>query len=144
MYNRANFEAINSELACFSNTFFTGFLLRNVNENWLLFKNKLTELARKYIPSISIKTSNTAPWFNRGLKALRNKRKRLFSRAKKCDLPSAWQAYDTCAKQFKEDFRSSQKKYYKTDLPALLLSNPMKFWNSINPEHSDESSLTIR
>lgn len=41
-YNRADYDSINNELLSFSNNFLGGYLSRSVEDNWLMFKNALT------------------------------------------------------------------------------------------------------
>lgn len=49
-YSKGNYEAINNELSLFIETFLPHYLERTVEDNWLLFKNKLLDLVNKIIP----------------------------------------------------------------------------------------------
>lgn len=73
-YNRANFDGLNSDLSLFSEQFLHQFMSRSVEENWALFKNTFTNLIDKFIPIISIKCKNSAPWFSQQLRRLNNKK----------------------------------------------------------------------
>lgn len=78
-YNRGNYEGINDELEAFyDQVFLPSFPYRSVNENWILFKNKIITLVDKYIPLISISNDNKNPWFNKTLQSHRSRKKRLY------------------------------------------------------------------
>lgn len=73
-YNRANFDEISAKLSSFTGEFLDTHLSRSMEDNWNLFKNALSNLIDQYIPVITIKTSNVAPWFNNQLRRLNNKK----------------------------------------------------------------------
>lgn len=73
-YNRANFDEISAKLSSLSGEFLDTHLSRSIEDNWNLFKNTLSNLIDQYIPVITIKTSNIAPWFNNQLRRLNNKK----------------------------------------------------------------------
>lgn len=77
-YNKANYDAMNIELEDFFDlTFLPSFSSRSVNENWLLFKDKMLALIDKFVPLITISNDQTNRWFNKSLNKLRNKKKAL-------------------------------------------------------------------
>lgn len=73
-YDKANFDDINAELASFLDPFFNHFDDRTVDENWIMFKNKILELTHKFVPSSEISCNVKKPWFNAQLKRLSNKK----------------------------------------------------------------------
>lgn len=82
---------MNTELNVFLNeTFLPSFSSRSVDDNWMLLMNKMSELIDKYVPLISISNDKTNPWFNKHLKQLRNKKKRLYMNGKHASSPSSW------------------------------------------------------
>ncbi|CAN8020649.1 unnamed protein product, partial [Ixodes persulcatus] len=73
-YAKGNYDAINANLTVFAQDFLFDFSSRTVEHNWLLFKNIMLDLVEKFVPIISIKTNHSAPWFNRDLKLILNKK----------------------------------------------------------------------
>lgn len=133
LYDKGNYEQINFCLSNYFSVFNTGFSSRSVNENWCLFKNKIAELVDTFIPCASLQTSSSNPWFTRHLRSLANKKKRLFRVAKRAETCESWRKYYDCAKMFKTDVRESKMKFLQITLPSILVSNPRRFWNVVNP-----------
>lgn len=67
-YGKADFEAINSELAQFLDFFLSNFFERSVEVNWTMFKNKVNSLINSFVPRRFLTNSSTSPWFNSALK----------------------------------------------------------------------------
>lgn len=135
-YNKANYSKINSELETFYNDIFLpSSSRRDVNDNWMLYRDKLCALANHYIPLVSVKNDKTNPWFTKSIRQLRNKKKRLYRAAKRLGTSSAWEAYKNVLKIYCSTIKSAKQKYFSNDLPSLLKSNPRKFWNQISAEH---------
>lgn len=84
-YNKADYDAINRNLQQFYDTFHINFYQRTVEENWNLFKNKVTTLTDTYVPTIRIKTNNAKPWYNKKISKLSARKKRHFKQAKEKD-----------------------------------------------------------
>lgn len=82
-YNRGDYHTINNELRDFFPVFCANYEIKSVNENWVIFKNFLNQLVNTYVPCVLVKTDNNHPWYNKILKRLANKKKRLFRKAKK-------------------------------------------------------------
>lgn len=133
-YNRGDYNKINKELDTFlSGTFLTFFSVRSVQENWLLFKETLCKLVEKYIPLIKVSGDTRNPWFTKCLRRLRNKKKRLYTNAKRTNSPTAWDRYGLFWKEYCSALAEAKDKYYSHDLPSLLKHNPQKFWQVISP-----------
>lgn len=82
-YKKADFRAINKGLKSFSEAFLKTFSHRSVSENWIAYKEKLTELTHAHIPRTRLRVNVSKPWFHRSLLTLKNKKKRLFKIAKR-------------------------------------------------------------
>lgn len=144
LYKYAYFEAITSQVTCFSNPIFSAFFSRTDQENWLISKYNFPKLSSKHIPFIFIKTSNTATCLNNCLRLICTWRNAYSQEQKIFSLLLAWNIpYTWCLREhFKKDTRSSPKKHYTTDLPDSLLSDLKKFWACNNPKLAHEHSLT--
>lgn len=102
LYDRGNYEAINTALDEFYHSFKEGFDNRSVQENWHLFASKITELSETFIPTITIKEKPSAPWFTKTIKRMIGKKKRLFKTARKKNRKSAREAYHKAEIQLKK------------------------------------------
>lgn len=142
-YSKANYSQFNAELEIFYNdTFLPLFDRRSVNDNWVLYRDKLCTLTNQYVPLVKVKNDKTNPWFTKSLRQLRNKKKRLYRTAKRHDTPSAWQTYKNFMKSYCAAVQSAKLKYYSVDLPSLLKSNSKKFWSLVSPQqHGQQISL---
>lgn len=142
-YNRANYDEINSELEhFFHEVLLPSFNFRSVNDNWVLYRDKLSKLVDRYVPVVSISNDNSSPWFTQSLRKLRNKKKRSYKRAKHVRTSEAWQAYKDCLKSYCSAISLAKQKYYSQDLPSLLNSNPKKFWRTISPAR-EANTITL-
>lgn len=141
-YNRANFGEINAQLSVFADHFLHDFSSRSVETNWNLFSVKLATLIDRFIPVISIPCTNTAPWFNRHLRRLNNKKKRLYRQVDKNRHSESWQRYKLCDKEYQSELISVRRHFFTHDLPAMLTNNPRKFWQIINPANHPDITLT--
>lgn len=141
-YSRANFDGMNAQLSLFADQFLNDFLSRTVEENWVAFKNMFTDVVNKYIPSITIRNRSSTPWFNKQLRRLNNKKKRLYRQAQKSSLAPSWLKYKQCDKEYQELLKSSRGHFFNHDLSSMLTNNPRKFWQVINPSNHPDVVLT--
>lgn len=133
-YSRGNYDGMNAELDVFLHeVLLPTFNVRTVESNWLLFKDKLCRLVDKYVPLITISNHKTNPWFNKNLRTLRNKKKRLYKKATNAPCASTWKKYTDFLKVYKCELDRAKKKYFTQDLPSILKNNPRKFWRTISP-----------
>ncbi|CAN8023445.1 unnamed protein product [Ixodes persulcatus] len=125
-YNMADFPSINEALSLFFPFYADGFQNRTVEENWHLFKTKISELIDAFVPLVHIHSNSNR--FNKSLKILSRKKKRLFRLAKRSNVPEAWANYKNCEIEFDSTITLAKEKYYGSHLPSLLTNNPKKFW----------------
>lgn len=92
----------------------------------------MLNLKKKYVPNIPVKTDSNNPWFNKQLKSLLNRKKRLYKRANATGHSEAWHRYQLCSKQYIQELRKAKPKFFSTDLLNILQTNPNKFWRMIS------------
>lgn len=141
-YKRGDYQSINQSLVDFSHSFMASFFNRSVNENWCLYKEKLLSLVHEHIPRLTIRVNTSKPWFTRTLRTLRNKKKRLFSKAKLLQSSVAWAKHRDSDKVYCHAVRQAKHKFFSHDLQSLLKNDPKKFWKSIAPTRSN-TRITI-
>lgn len=140
-YRNADFVSINNELDTFLTDYISRFHTRTVEENWSLFKQKVSDLTDQYIPLKRIRSNSQAPWFNARLKRLRNKKKRLFRRAKLTKSAERWDAYEAADTEYKQAVAQSKQEFYQCTLFSLLKDNPRKFWSVVSGSRSSAVEL---
>lgn len=111
-YKRGNFDAINDKLGSFLDSFRGSYQTRSVNANWQIFKNTILNLEKQYIPTIRVKSDSNNNWFNKQLKSLLNRKKRLYRTASQCNNPLAWEKYHLCAKKYIKELQKAKGKYF--------------------------------
>lgn len=141
LYKKANYKAMYDNLCEFLASFETSFNKRTIHTNWQIFKEKINSLADRYIPRIAIGTQPEKPWFSNSLKRLDNKKKRLYRAAKGTTNVCAWDKYYTAERAYLSAVREAKKTYFHEDLPKMLVNNPRKFWQVINPRDINSNTL---
>lgn len=142
-YSKGDYTTMNAELELFfHNEFLPSLHSRTVEENWVVFRDKLCSLVNQCIPLIKITNDKSNPWFTNSLKRFRNKKKRVYRSAKKLGTPAAWAKYSECLKNYNLALSTAKDKYFFHDLPSLLNSNPKKFWQVISP-NCDTDSISL-
>lgn len=84
------------------------------------------------MPLITRSNCKTNPWFYKFLCRLRNKKKRLYQKAKRN--PTACTEYKEFLKTLCSAISVAKDKYFTHDLPSLLKSDPKKIWKTISPD----------
>lgn len=136
-YKRADFDAMNNDLEKFFDNFRCTYLNRTPNSNWNLYKDTLLHLESKHVPTLLIKSDTKNQWFNKRLKSLLGKKKRLYRTAKLQNSHLAWEKYRLCAQQYTTELTSAKDKFYSQDLLSILHSNPNKFWRMLSNKPQD-------
>lgn len=122
----------------FSETFLKNFSLRSVSENWIAYKEKLTELTHAHIPRTRLRVNISKLWFHMSLLTLKNKKKSLFQIAKCTGTEASWKKHKEFEKEYCNAIRSAKKRFYLHDLPTLIKNNPRKFWQTIAPPNTHD------
>lgn len=142
-YNKADFSLINEELEQFYLPFNQSAFTRSVNENWLLFKNKILTLVDRHVPLVCIRGDADRPWYSNTIRKLSRKKKRLFRAAKKSPSPSKWEKYLHSLHEYTAMLRRSKKKYFHNDLWDILRTKPKKFWRLLGTKNAHSNSIPL-
>lgn len=128
-FSRANTKLITTEFEQFTEEFSENLEERSVNENWSFYRNKVLSLIDKHVPKKKIRSNPRSPWFSNHLGRLRNKKKRLFRKAKRANNAARWMDYQQTNAEYTKAVRSAKQKFFSDTLPMLLQTNPRTFWN---------------
>lgn len=127
-YNKANFEAINNELAGFLDEYLHAFSERSLECSWNSFKYKIKFLITLFISCRNIVSNLLSSWFNVRLKCISNKKKHIFRAAKLSGLNERWGACKTAAFAYKVAIDKAQMFFFFYVSLSFMLSNiPKQF-----------------
>lgn len=140
-YALGDYSSLNSTLLDFYNTYHPTFCERSVEDNWILFRDKMHSLVDQFIPLLFINTNKRSPWYTHALQRLSNKKKRLYRRARSTNAPSNWSLYHSAARAYSVALKQAKQNFYRNTLPSMLKQNPRKFWSVICPR--DDTSIQL-
>ena len=111
-----------------------------VDEAWELFKNKLNECTKKFVPQKIIRTNNQPPWMNRTLLRLIRKKRRIWKKYNKYRSLENKTEYENVERLVRNQIRNS-KKNYERRLAKETKTNPKVFYNYINSKRSNRIAV---
>lgn len=103
----------------------------------------MNHLVKMFVPTVRVRTDSGNPWFTKTLLSLRNKKKRLFAKAKRLNTSQSWEVYSSALKNYTRNIKQAKNKFFFNDLPSILSSNPRKFWNLVSPKDNN-SAIQLR
>ena len=134
MYHRGNYDRINEEMMLVDwENVFEG---KSVHECWDIFKAKLDELVRNFVP-MSIPKDYNEPWMNRSLMRLWKKKYHAWKRYTNSKSYAKHQAARKEADIYKKKARQA-KRLYEKRLAKGVRHNKKAFFRYVN------SKLTVR
>lgn len=96
----------------------------------------------QFVPLKTKKRNPQIPWMNRSLLQT-SRRVRRLRRLKKTGNPDVISRFNTAVIDLRKKMECARNFYFQIELPALLKSNPRKFWSSINPARTDTVSFIL-
>ena len=112
LYRRMDLAGIKHEANNISREFFfTDLYLRTVNENWILFKDKLHAAIDAFVPHKLTKSKYNLPWLTKSIKRQMRKRDRLHSLVKHINNATMKAAYRKQRNKVVALLRSSHTNY---------------------------------
>lgn len=111
-YRNADYATVNTELSSDYRTFRSSHLTHSPVDNWFLLKGKLTSLADRHIPLITINSDSSSPWYTETLKRLSNIKKWLYRNAKHTHTSGSLKKYDACSSTYKRELDVAKSKFF--------------------------------
>ena len=126
-YKKANWEGLNRDL----NSVKWDYYLKcnEANLGWERFKNILSNLCHKHIPTITIKGDIKPPWFDNDTYKLCRKKERLRKKFKLTKSASDFSNYSNCRKDFKNLVKEKMRANVIDEEDPALISK--KFWKHL-------------
>lgn len=126
-----------TQLSKFSDNYDVKFFDCTVNDNQLLFKQKLLEFILAFVPCVRIWLDSNKPRYKKILKTRAAERKDYLRQPKTRISRQPW------AKLCIERSHFFKDKFYNCDLPSILKNNRKTFWKLILPYQSSRSILLM-
>ena len=139
-----NREQFSLDLKHFSShTFFDGNEAdRSVNQNWSLFKDKVTDLMKKHIPTRTFRPKFDVPWMSTSIKRGIRKKHRLYKRAKKTGHKQHWKSFKRQQAELKKIIRNTRLSYLDDKVgKGLEAGNTKPFWNYMKSLRKDAPGI---
>jgi hypothetical protein len=143
LYSKADKTSLHSDMAAFQTSFFNNSPDQHtVQENWDLFKNEITNLMNKHIPSKMTKPTQSKPWITREIRRQSKKKQRLFNRAKSTQKASDWAAFKAYQKQLQKKCRKICWEFQKSMFDETSDNSHKSFWKFINAKKQEPTSVS--
>ena len=108
LYNKADWEKIQSDLSEAEETFFQNSPAENtVTENWLFLKDCIQTTIKKNIPHKTIKGKQTPPWITRDIRREMKRKQRAYNKARKSNNERDWANFRKRRKGLQQNIRNS-------------------------------------
>ena len=109
----------------------------SIDENWINFKNILTDARDKFVPKRLSTTRYNLPWYHQKLRRLGNKKQRLYNKSRKTKNKDDIQAFKQCRSEYKKILKNAQREYYLDFLEPRLDENGKYLFNYIKRMKKD-------
>ena len=133
LFRKMDSEGISREAQEFCTAFLNSHPEQHsVEQNWCSFRDEVTMLASKHIPTKLIRSYRDLPWMTRELKHLIRRKNRWHKKAKRSKSRRVWEKYCDLQKQAKAEMRRCYNNYISNTLGPKMEENPKIFWRHVN------------
>ena len=129
LYSKADFDKLNDELSV-KLASFDSVNSNDINSLWSVFKEVFMSEVSSHIPSKTISSKKSTPWFTKRVRRKLKARDRAHKRAKQLDTPAAWSSYRHRRNQAVGALRDSKQKFI-SDMSGKL-KTLKNFWTSFH------------
>ena len=126
-YKKANWDGLNRDLN--SVRWDQCLKYNEANLGWEKFKDILSHLTHKHIPTITIKDNQQPPWFDSDTFKLCRKKERLRKKYKETKSPVDYSNFSKCRKEFKNLVKEKMSANFDDEEDTALISK--KFWKHL-------------
>ena len=138
-FDQADFNLMNHHLYQYYLDFCEGAALRSVNDNWNLFKGCIRNV-ESFIPIRTVNVNTDPPWYNRKLKRLDDKQRKLHRKAKRLGSDTLLRKYKEMRSVVQRTHREVEKQY-KIRLGCMLKENNKCFWKYVKAKRGKKSGI---
>ena len=142
-YHKANTEDIHRELLEFQSTFISNdpYTLP-IEENWSTFKQKISEILDKHVPSKTTHSSKHFPWLNNFIKCKMKERKKLYDRARRTQDVGDWDSYKITKNHVDSIIKTAYNKYCSHIFDSSFSINRKWFWSLVKAMRKDTTEVS--
>ena len=131
-YKSANWDKLKDDINQLTTTYFhRNQNSRDINENWNFFRNNLTSLVDRNIPSRNTKAKVHLAWITRQIIRMQRKRNKSHKIAKQTGRNSDWEKFRQLRRQASKAAAKSYSDYLNNHIGESLKTNPKQFWSLI-------------
>ena len=132
-YKSANWDKLKDDITQLTTTYFQrNPNTRDINENWNFFRNNLTSLVDRNIPSRNTKAKAHLLWITREIiSKIQRKRNKNHNKAKQTGRNSDWEKCRQLRRQASKAAAKFYSDYLNNHIGESLKTNPKQFWSFI-------------
>ena len=131
-YKSANWDQLKDDINQLTTTYFhMNPNSKDISENWNFFRNNLTSLVDRNIPSRNTKAKVHLPWITREIIRMQRKRNKSHKKAKRTGRNRDWERFRELRRQASKAAAKSYTDYLNNHIGESLKTNPKQFWSFI-------------
>lgn len=141
-YDKADYASLARELDEFLPVFQKLASSIDVEPAWNELKTKLLSLTSSFVPSRVITSKRRAdkPWMSRSIRALINRRHRLYRRYCRLPKPDLYSDLKKLGKEIAKEMRKAESRYLET-LGEKIRTNPKEVWKYVRSKRSSKDAI---
>ena len=140
LFHKADFDLINHRFYRYYLEFLDGATGRTVNENWTHFKEYVKNV-EKLVPNRTVNVNADPPWYNRKLKRIDDRQRKLHRKARRLGCDILLQSYKEMRTFVKRSHREAEMQY-KNKLGHLLKENSKCFWKYVKAKRGKKTGIS--
>ena len=113
----------------------------DINATWTQFRNHITDMLGKHVPSKLSKSRHSQPWINTSVKRLIRRKHKAFSKARSTNNPKDWTRYRHLKATAQREFRKAHDTYIDEIFCGDINNNPKKFWSYLKGKRQDSQGV---
>ena len=131
-YKSANWDQLKDDINQLTTTYFhMNPMSRDISENWNFFRNNLTSLVDRNIPSWNTKAKVHLPWITREIIRMQRKRNKSHQKTKQTGRNRDWERLRELRRQASKAAAKSYTDCLNNHIGESLKTNPKQFWSFI-------------
>ena len=145
IFSKADWESPRTEVRNFIEEYDQSYHASSVEEKWSAFKNKLTGLLDKYVPSKRTSCRYNAPWITSALKRLSRKKNVSLGKPRKAlgNTGTRDGRYKSCKASINQGMMQAKDKFVTNIINSAFIGNNTKpFWKFVRAKRCDNTGIS--
>ena len=138
LYHKANMDELKKDLKEYCDTVINkNSHQETVEELWTQFKENLTSVMDKHIPSKMVSNKNKSPWINHKIKKMHRRKQKAYNKARKTGDEADWEVFRQIRKDTFKMTRSAHRAYVR----EFCLDSKKQFWSFVKSLKNDSTGI---